>query len=45
VPLQGLRGDLAGCQVWMFLGVGAAVFLLATRIWKLGVRRYSGASS
>ncbi len=45
VPLQALRGDLTAWQVLLFLGVGAASFLVATRIWKAGVRKYSGASS
>ena len=45
VPLQALRGDLTGWQVLLFLGVGVASFLVATRIWKAGVRKYSGASS
>jgi ABC-2 type transport system permease protein len=45
VPVQALRGDLAGWQVLLFLGVGAASMLVAARVWKAGVRRYSGASS
>jgi len=45
VPLQALRGELSGGQVLMFLTVGAASFLLASQVWKYGVRRYSGASS
>jgi ABC-2 type transport system permease protein len=45
VPLQGLRGDLAVAQVALFLAVGALSFALARRIWKAGVKRYSGASS
>lgn len=45
VPLQALRGDLTGWQVLLFLGIGAASFLVATRVWKVGVRKYSGASS
>lgn len=45
VPLQGLRGDLSGWQVLLFLGVGLASFLVARRVWKAGTRRYSGASS
>jgi ABC-2 type transport system permease protein len=45
VPLQALRGDLTGWQVLLFLGVGAASLLVASRIWKAGVRKYSGASS
>jgi ABC-2 type transport system permease protein len=45
IPLQGLRGDLSALQVFVFLGVGLASFLVALRIWKAGVRQYSGASS
>ena len=45
VPLQALRGDLAVWQVLLFLAVGAGAFLLAYRVWRAGVRRYSGASS
>ena len=45
VPLQALRGDLTGLEVLMFLGVGIASFAVSALIWKLGVRRYSGASS
>ena len=45
VPLQALRGDLSAWQVLLFLGVGAASLLVAMRVWKAGVRRYSGASA
>jgi len=45
VPLQALRGDLQAWQVLMFLGVSAASVFVASRIWKAGIRRYSGASS
>jgi ABC-2 type transport system permease protein len=45
IPLQGLRGDLNTLQVFVFLGVGLASFLVALRVWKAGVRQYSGASS
>jgi ABC-2 type transport system permease protein len=45
VPLQALRGDLSWWQVLLFLAVGAASLLVATRVWRAGVRRYSGASS
>jgi ABC-2 type transport system permease protein len=45
VPLQALRGDLAWWQVLLFLGVGAASTLVAGRVWRAGLRRYSGASS
>ncbi len=45
VPLQALRGDLGFAQVLMFLGIGLASILVASRVWKAGVKRYSGASS
>jgi ABC-2 type transport system permease protein len=45
VPLQGLRGDLSGWQVLMFLAIGVASVFISSRIWKAGVRRYSSASS
>ncbi len=45
VPLQGLRGDLHLTQVFIFLAVGAASLLIALRVWRAGVRQYSGASS
>ncbi len=45
IPLQGLRGDLDIQQLLVFLGVGLASFLVALRVWKAGVKQYSGASS
>ncbi len=45
VPLQALRGDLSGWQILLFFGVSLACFLVASRVWKAGVRKYSGASS
>lgn len=45
VPVQALRGDLAWWQVLMFLGVAVAVVAFSLRIWRAGVRRYSGASA
>lgn len=45
VPLQALRGELSGGQILLFLGVGVAAFLVASQVWKFGIRRYSGASS
>ena len=45
VPLQALRGDLDWWQVLLFLGVGAASVIISARVWRAGVRRYSGASS
>jgi ABC-2 type transport system permease protein len=45
VPLQALRGDLNLTRVLMFLAVGIVGFLVASRVWKAGLKRYSGASS
>jgi ABC-2 type transport system permease protein len=45
VPLQALRGELSPGLILLFLGVGMGSFLVATRVWKAGVRVYSGASS
>ena len=45
VPVQALRGELTGWNVLVFLGVSAIAFLIASRVWKVGVKRYSGASS
>ncbi len=45
VPLQGLRGDLTIPRVLMFLVISMLSFLVASRVWKAGLKRYSGASS
>jgi ABC-type uncharacterized transport system permease subunit len=45
VPVQGLRGNLSGGQVVLFLGIGLAAFWVAMRVWQAGVQHYSGASS
>jgi ABC-2 type transport system permease protein len=45
VPLQGLRGELNLSRVIMFLAIGIISFLVASRVWKAGLKRYSGASS
>jgi ABC-2 type transport system permease protein len=45
VPLQALRGDLGWQQILLFLGVGLASFVIASQVWRFGVKRYSGASS
>lgn len=45
VPMQALRGELTGLQVLMFLGIAGFALFVATRVWKAGVRQYSGASS
>ena len=45
VPLQGLRGDLTLARVLMFLTIGIGSFLIASQVWKRGLKQYSGASS
>ncbi len=45
VPVQALRGELTGWQILLFLGIGVASVLVASQVWKAGIRRYSGASS
>lgn len=45
VPLQGLRGDLDFSRVLMFLAIGVVSFLVASQVWKRGLKQYSGASS
>jgi ABC-2 type transport system permease protein len=45
VPLQGLRGDLTLGRVGMFLVIGMVSFLIASQVWKHGLKQYSGASS
>ena len=45
VPLQALRGELTWDRVLIYLGVGIVSFLVASRVWKMGLKRYSGASS
>ena len=45
IPLQALRGDLDLPQIGLVLLVGIVIFWVATRVWKSGLKRYSGASS
>lgn len=45
IPLQALRGELNVTQVFIFLGVSLASFVIASRVWKAGLKQYSGASS
>ena len=45
IPLQALRGDLNLSRILLFVCVGLASFLVATQVWKAGLKRYSGASS
>ena len=45
IPLQALRGDLNLNQVAMFFAIGLISFWVASRVWKVGLKQYSGASS
>ena len=45
IPLQALRGDLNLNQVILFFTIGIVSFLIASRVWKSGLKQYSGASS
>ena len=41
IPLQGLRGDLTPIRVLMFVGIGIVSFLIASQVWKRGLKQYS----
>jgi len=45
VPLQGLRGELSVGRILLFLAVAGIGFLIASQVWKRGLKQYSGASS
>jgi ABC-2 type transport system permease protein len=45
IPLQALRGELEPSRILLFIGVSIISFWIATKVWKLGLKRYSGASS
>jgi ABC-2 type transport system permease protein len=45
IPLQALRGELGLDRIVIFFFVGIASFIIASRVWKSGLKRYSGASS
>lgn len=45
VPLQALRGDLDLPRALMFFAIGIVSFLVASQVWKRGLKQYSGASS
>ena len=45
VPLQALRGELVIGQILMYVGISFISFWLASKVWKAGLKRYSGASS
>jgi ABC-type uncharacterized transport system permease subunit len=43
--VQALRGELTGWDALIFLGVSMMALIIASQVWKAGVKRYSGASS
>jgi ABC-2 type transport system permease protein len=45
IPLQALRGDLNTQQIVTFLMVAVVSFIVASQVWKRGLKQYSGASS
>ncbi|WKZ39800.1 MAG: ABC-2 family transporter protein [Anaerolineales bacterium] len=45
IPLQALRGELVSGQVLMYIAISIVSFLVASIVWKAGLKRYSGASS
>jgi ABC-2 type transport system permease protein len=45
IPLQALRGELSISRIFMFIIISIASFLVASQVWKAGLKRYSGASS
>jgi ABC-type uncharacterized transport system permease subunit len=45
VPLQALRGDLTLQRVAIFAVIGVTSFWVASKVWKAGLKQYSGASS
>ena len=45
IPLQGLRGDLTFSRALMFIAIGIVSFIIASQVWKRGLKQYSGASS
>jgi ABC-2 type transport system permease protein len=45
VPAEALVGRLSLSTLWLAMGLAAALFLIARRFWRFGIRAYSGASS
>ena len=45
IPLQALRGELSIQKIVIFLLVAVVSFIIASLVWKSGLKRYSGASS
>lgn len=45
IPLQALRGELGLIQVMTYLAVSVLGFVIASKVWRSGLKQYSGASS
>jgi ABC-2 type transport system permease protein len=45
VPLQALRGDLGPSRIFLFIVISIVSFWVASKVWKAGLKQYSGASS
>ncbi|MBI5964663.1 MAG: ABC-2 family transporter protein [Chloroflexi bacterium] len=45
IPLQALRGELVIGKILMYVAISFISFFVASKVWKLGLKRYSGASS
>jgi ABC-2 type transport system permease protein len=45
IPVQALRGDLNLQQVLIFLAISVIALLVASQVWRIGIKRYSSASS
>jgi len=45
IPLLALRGELNLQRVFLFILIACASFWIASKVWKTGLKRYSGASS
>jgi ABC-2 type transport system permease protein len=45
VPLQGLRGEMTISRALIFIAISIASFLIASQVWRRGLKQYSGASS
>jgi ABC-2 type transport system permease protein len=45
IPVQALRGDLEPQQVILYLAIGIFTLLISSLVWRVGIKRYSSASS
>jgi ABC-2 type transport system permease protein len=45
IPVQALRGELELQQVILYLAISMLTLLVASQVWRIGIKRYSSASS